>query len=44
MVQDFFDDLWLFNAGNHFDFASTLRAGCDVDVKHSFEPLGPGHV
>ena len=34
MVQNLFDDDWVFDAGNHLDRAATLLTGFDIDLEY----------
>ena len=43
MVQNLFDDDWVFDAGNHLDRAATLLTGFDIDLENGVEALRPGH-
>ena len=35
MVQNLFDDDWVFDAGNHLDRAATLLTGFDIDLEYA---------
>ena len=43
MLKDLVDDRLILDTGNHFGFASALRADRHIDVEHAFEALRPGH-
>ncbi len=42
MLQDFVDDFRLSDIGNDAQLPSAKRAGCDIDLKYSFQAVGPG--
>ena len=43
MLKDRGDDVRVFDAGNHSEFAAALGAGLDVDGEDTFKALHPGH-
>ena len=43
MIKDFVDDQWIFDAGNNFHSCAATTAGRDIDLKHAFKSLRPGH-
>jgi len=43
VIQDAVDNTLVFDASNYPDSATATSANLDIDVKHAFEALGPGH-
>ena len=42
MIQNFFDDLGIFDGGNDFDFSPALGTDLDVDIEDPFKQPCPG--
>ena len=38
MIQNLFDDDWVFDASNHLNHAVTLLAGFDIDLEYASSP------
>lgn len=43
MGENFLNNHWVFDAGNHFHRAAAFPAGFDVDAEYAFQALRPGH-
>ncbi len=43
MMQNFLDVQWIFDACDDLDRTATSIADRDIDIKHAFKPLRPGH-
>ena len=43
MIENLFDNCWVFDTGDDFDSAATLIAGFDIDLENTFQALSPSH-
>lgn len=43
VIQDLFDDLWVFDTSDDLDRTAAAFTGLDIDAEHTFEALRPGH-
>ena len=43
VFKNLLNDLGVFDAGNHFDLATTVFADFDIDIEYSLQSLHPGH-
>ena len=43
MIKNFLDDQWIFDASDNFHCSAATTANRDIDIKHTFKSLRPGH-
>jgi hypothetical protein len=43
MIKDFLDDQRIFDASDNFHCCAATTADRDIDIKHAFKSLRPGH-
>ena len=43
MIQNLFNDCWVFDTGNNLDGTATMLTGFNVDIEYSLQSLRPSH-